>query len=214
MCFSKEASIFSFLIGIIGAILCISLGSTTDKIIGYFLGFVSSMQGLEFLLWSHQVCDDYNKIVSNIAMVFNHLQPIALGVIFLLLNSKKENNTWIILAMILYLFIIIPYSDDFVENKEIQCTMKNNENQHLIWKWNSMDNSIVVYSIFLLTLGVLCLLGFPSFKHGVYAAIFAAFSFFTSVFLYSPETIGALWCYYVVYAPITYYVLRKVFVEV
>ena len=36
MCFSKNASIASFSIGIVGAILCISLGTITDKIVGYF----------------------------------------------------------------------------------------------------------------------------------------------------------------------------------
>ena len=73
MCFSKNASIVSFTIGIVGSILCITLGTATDKIVGYFLGYVSLMQGIEYLLWSHQICDNYNRVVSIIGMLLNNL---------------------------------------------------------------------------------------------------------------------------------------------
>ena len=37
------------------------------------------MQGIEFLLWKHPVCDDYHKAVSVAGMILNHLQPVVLG---------------------------------------------------------------------------------------------------------------------------------------
>jgi nicotinamide riboside transporter PnuC len=90
MCFSPEASIRSLLAGVFGSLLCISLGTTKDKIVGYFLGFVSLMQGIEYLLWKHQKCDNYNKVISITGMILNHLQPFILGVIVLILNPKIE----------------------------------------------------------------------------------------------------------------------------
>ena len=65
MCFSKEVSLATFIIGVLGGFLCYSVNSPDYKIIGLFFGFVSLMQGIEYLLWCHQTCDTYNKILTN-----------------------------------------------------------------------------------------------------------------------------------------------------
>ena len=90
MCFSSEASIRSLTAGLLGSFLCVSLGTATDKIMGYFLGFVSLMQGIEYLLWKHQTCNHYNRAISILGMVLNHLRPVILGIVVLLLNPKTQ----------------------------------------------------------------------------------------------------------------------------
>lgn len=90
MCFSARVSIITFIIGIIGAYKCIQLGEPLDKIIGYFLGFVALMQLIEYLLWTHQKCDKYNKMLSITGMLLNHLQPIMLGLLVLNFNKNIE----------------------------------------------------------------------------------------------------------------------------
>jgi len=209
MCFSARSSIISFTVGIVGALLCTTLGTVSDRIVGFFLGFVASMQGIEYLLWTHQECDDYNRLVSKIGMILNHLQPIVLGIVLLYLNSNNMNNHFILLLMAAYLFVIVPYSQQFLDNPDIECTVKRDDNEHLRWRWNEMENYQFVYIFFLMTLVGLCLLGFPKFEYGMYGAIVTMFSFLTSTIFYS-NAVGALWCYYTVYVPIIYYFLRKV----
>lgn len=206
MCFSAQSSIVTFIIGIIGAILCISLGSITDKIIGFFFGFTSLIQGIEYLLWTHQKCDDYNRIISILGMILNNLQPFILGLIILFINTTTPNKNWIIGIMILYLSLIIPYSIQF--DKTIQCTIKDDNSKHLKWNWNLMKNSGFVYSIFIFCFCLFALLGFPRFIYGIYFSIIIIISYLTSAYFYTWDFSGVLWCYYSAFFPIIYYLLR------
>jgi hypothetical protein len=207
MCFSAKASIISFCVGMIGAIFCISLGTITDKIVGYFFAFVSCMQGIDYLLWSHQICDDYNRTFSIFGMILNNLQPFVLGLVILLINTKTPNKNWIIGLMILYLCIIIPYSMQY-DTPIKQCTIKDEKSKHLNWNWTYMNYTTVVYTILLLYFCVFSLLGFPKLIYGIYFSIFAVISYITSAYFYTISYAGSLWCYYSVFFPIIYYLCR------
>jgi hypothetical protein len=208
MCFSARSSILSFTIGLLGSLLCLSLGSVKDRIIGYFFGFVSLMQGIEYLLWTHQKCDNYNRLISLLGMSFNHLQPFVLGIIILLINKNVNHKPWIYLVMFLYVLIIVPYSLQFFSvGKDKQCTLKNTAN-HLQWNWNILQYNRLIYIIFLLTMSVLFILGMPTMKTGLYFALGAILSYITSAIVYNYNDVGALWCYYVAFLPIIYFVLH------
>jgi len=206
MCFSAESSIISFNLGILGSILCISLGSILSKAVGYFLGFVSLMQGIEYLIWTHQKCDTYNKRLSILGMILNHLQPVVLGIILLILNPTNQYINWIITIILLYLCVIIPYSTQMI-NKDYQCTIKGDK--HLLWKWNLMNYNGLVYTIFLITMIVVSLLGFPEFKDGMYFSTVTFFTYITSLYLYPADVMGAMWCYYTAFIPILYFIINK-----
>ena len=208
MCFSEEASIRSLLAGLIGSGLCISLGTISDKTIGYFLGFVSLMQGIDYLLWRHQKCDMYNRIISVLGMVLNHLQPFVLGLVVLMLNPKNKYNKTIMTLMIIYLIVIIPYSYQFIKMKGT-CTLKSENHDHLIWKWNNMPFARVRYFTFLVVMTSIFILGLPNKMAGLGFALTGLFMYSSSLVVYPREVAGALWCYYTAYIPITYYVLRK-----
>lgn len=211
MCYSKNASILSFTFGVVGSLLCVSLGTITDKIIGFFMLFVSLMQGIEFLLWKHQICDNYNKFISLLGMVLNHLQPIVLGLLVLLVNSKLSQikQRWIHLFMGFYLIFIIPYSLQFLKDPRLYCTIKKDETAHLLWNWNNMKYHTFVYTVFLITFCALFLLGLPKLQYGIYASLVAVFTYCTSLYFYPQKYTGAIWCYYVVFLPVIYYLLRK-----
>lgn len=208
MCFSEQASIRSLLAGLIGSGLCVSLGTVSDKIVGYFLGFVSLMQGIDYLLWRHQKCDMYNRVISVLGMILNHLQPFVLGIVVLLLNPKNPYNKTILTLMIIYLMVIVPYSYQFIKMKGT-CTLKGENHDHLIWKWNSLPFARVRYFTFLVVMSAIFILGTPNKMVGIAFALCGIFMYSTSLIVYPREVAGALWCYYTAYIPITYYVLRK-----
>ena len=208
MCFSEQASIRSLIAGLIGSGLSISLGTTSDKIIGYFLGFVSLMQGIDYLLWRHQKCDTYNRVISVLGMVLNHLQPFVLGIVVLMLSPKNKYNKTIMTLMVLYLIVIIPYSYQFIKMKGT-CTLKGENHDHLIWKWNNMPFARVRYFTFLVVMSSIFILGNPNKMAGLGFALCGLFMYSSSLVVYPREVAGALWCYYTAYIPISYYVLRK-----
>lgn len=205
MCFSERASIVSFFFGIIGSLLLISLGGVNNKIIGYYFVYISFMQIIDFLLWRHQVCDDYNRMISLLGMFLNNSQPIVLGMIILLFNPKHQN---IILSfMLLYLCFVIPYSLPFVTNKKLQCTLKGKEN-HLLWNWNLLKYSLIMYFIYLVTVSGLFTYGLTNFKIGLFIAFIAVITYVSSLFIYTQKYVGTIWCYYAVFLPILSYLIQ------
>ena len=64
MCFSEKASLIALVAGLSSSLMCYSVGKPDYKIVGLFFAFVTLMQLVDYLLWRHQVCDAYNKMVS------------------------------------------------------------------------------------------------------------------------------------------------------
>ena len=212
MCFSPLASLSTFLIGIIGAILTITLGTPTDKLVGLFFGFVSSMQGIEFALWKNQNCNTMNKIMSILGMVLNHIQPIVLSILILLLNNDLSTMTKqiIILSTIIYAIVITAYSLQFTEDDD-GCTLKN-EHNHLEWDWNGMKNKTLVYMLFLCMLVFLFYVGTPDKKSGILLSCLSLISYLISYFIYKDQkVVGALWCIFASFTPILWYGWKKIF---
>jgi hypothetical protein len=209
MCFSSEVSLITFIIGIIGSYLCIQLGEVTDKIVGYLFGFIALMQLIEYLLWNHQKCDNYNKLLSISGMLLNHLQPVVLGFLVLFFNKNMKNRWIIYLILFIYLMVIIPYSLQFLRSGKFDCTLKSKKkSHHLIWKWNRLNGSKWAYILFTLSLALIAIFGLPDLKYGIIMSITIIFSFVTSFIIYPSEAIGALWCFYSVFIVIIYYLLR------
>ena len=67
--------------------------SKTNKILAFFFGFVGFMQVFDWIFWKNQDMSDpkqekTNYLFTKIAMIFNHLQPIVLGLlIFIFIHS-------------------------------------------------------------------------------------------------------------------------------
>ena len=209
MCFSERASIIAFTIGIIGSILCVSLGTIPDKIVGFYLMFVALMQWIEYLLWRHPFCDNYNRIISIMGMILNNLQPVILGIILLVLTNRPK--VWIWIIMVMYLCVVIPYSLQFFQSNTLQCTLKNEQSKHLYWNWNYLNNTVFVYTIFIFTICALALIGFPKRIHGVYFSIVTIITYVTSFIFYTQKYAGVIWCYYSVFLPIIYYLYRQLY---
>lgn len=212
MCFSPLASLSTFLIGIIGATLCLTLGTPTDKLVGLFFGVVSSMQGIEFALWENQNCNTMNKIISVLGMILNHLQPIVLSILILLLNNDLSIMTKqiIILSTIIYAIVITAYSLQFTEDND-GCTLKN-EHNHLEWDWNDMKNKTLVYMLFLFMLIFLFYVGTPDKKSGILLSCISLISYLISFFIYKDQkVVGSLWCLFASLTPVLWFISKKIF---
>jgi hypothetical protein len=211
MCFSPFVSLSTFIIGIIGAILCVSLGTSTDKLVGLFFGFVSSMQGIEYVLWNNQECNNMNKLFSFLGMILNHIQPIILCILILILNTnlsytKKQR---IIILTIIYFIIITAYSIQFINDN--MCTIKNKYN-HLSWDWNSMKYKEIVYLFYLFMLIFLFYIGTPIKKDGITISMIILISYTISYFIYKDKKIiGTLWCLFAAFTPILWVGYKKLF---
>lgn len=194
MCFSQNASIVSFLVGMSSSLYCYSLGTPDSKVFGVFFAFVSLMQTIDYLLWRHQFCDYYNKAVSMFGMILNHFQPILLGLLLLLYKSSSINKNTVLYILGVYLLFIIPYSMQFIDNPE--CTIKDHKTG---FQWNGIEkNKTITYLVFLLCISALFYLGF-----GSYAGILSVLTFVLTIIFYSSK-VGATWCFFAVGVPVLY----------
>lgn len=209
MCFSPLASLSTFIIGIIGAILCLSLGTSTDKLVGFFFGFVSLMQCIEYVLWNNQECNDINKLFSLLGMILNHLQPIILCILIILLNNNLSyaKKQIIVILTIIYFIIIASYSIQF--RNDNMCTLKNEYN-HLSWDWNRMKYKEIVYLFYLFMLIFLFYIGTPDKKDGITISWIIFISYIISYFIYKDKKIiGTLWCLFAAFTPGLWFGYKK-----
>ena len=207
MCYSADVSLFTFAIGFGFSILLIFTNEKFNKLLGLFLGFVSLMQLIEYLLWKHPVCDDYNKTISVIGMCLNHLQPVVLALITGLIYSKNIGS--LILISIAYLTVIIPYSAQFTDDLRCSTKQVGDTDPHLVWNWNSMKNNEIVYYLFLASFVAIGLIGMP-FDKGLIFSIVAVLTYGSSKLIYDRKVMGSLWCFWTAFIPAFAYIRQLI----
>ena len=211
MCFSAQASLASFLVGIIGCVFVYNLKNRTqfDIILALYIGYVSIMQGIEFLLWSHQKCDDYHKLISKMGMVLNSAQPLVLCIILLFISPRFMKNIHPILLIILsYSLYAFFYFKQYTGN--LQCTVPRPDDPHLVWNWNIMSSYHIWWAVYISTVVLISILGMPTLMIGSMFAFFASASLGLSILLYPRQDVGALWCFFTSLTPPLYYFYRVI----
>ena len=203
MCFSKEVSLGTFIIGAIGATLLYSLNTKIDKILGIFFFYVILMQLLEFILWNNLTCNTINKITTITSIVLNETQPIILALL-LLYNYNLPNKKHIILFTIIYSIIMILYD---LQTKTL-CTLKNQFN-HLEWGWHFLNMYVFVYLIYVLYLAYI-ILSIP-FNWNITLLLLVIIPYLISIYIYlGTGAIGSVWCVFAAFFPIIWFFLRKI----
>jgi hypothetical protein len=201
MCFSAEVSLLTFSIGVIFSILIFQFNEPSYKIFAVYLFYISFMQLIEFLLWTHQVCDDYNRNTSIAGMFLSHLQPIVLAILMVTFYKQSSNmKLYILVISILYLIFIIPYSIKFLKDESIQCTLKK-DNPHLIWNWTNNHNAKLAYMFYFISVTTLLLFGIPDRKLAYIFTFLHSLTLLTSYLFYSRPYLGSIWCFYGSLAP-------------
>lgn len=207
MCFSEKVSIATFALGFGFGLLITLLPKPEDKVIGFFLAFVSLMQGIEALLWRHQDCDLYNRMLTSAGMWLNHLQPLLL----IGLSSAYFPKTLNILFPIgiLYSIAMILYTMQFDEaSPDGKCTRKDTCTPHLHWKWNELENYRLFYAFFMLVLFSIPFLVFQDTTIAKFISFAGVISWSVSATIYPPHVVGALWCFFTAFLPIVYFSFR------
>ena len=206
MCYSSEVSLATFSIGLGFSILLVFNKNPFHKLVGFFLGFVSFMQFIEYLLWNHQVCDETHKNISVAGMLLNHLQPIVLALITGFIY--KKNIVTLFVISLVYLSVIIPYSLQYTS--DIQCSTKQSSNTdpHLVWNWNTMKYTDIVYLLFLATFVGIALYGMP-FPEGILFSSVSILTYVSSILFYDRNVVGSMWCFWTAFFPAITYLIPQ-----
>ncbi len=198
MCYDADTSRNAFVIGIVSSIvLYYSTQKTEYKAIALFLGYVTLMQGFDYLFWTRPPPSEVNRVATKAAAVVNWMQPV---ILFLLLNTPRQQNRMNQLALVYFIcaavYLIIHW------NKLSFTEVKDDSAPSLRWDWNHYKGAYLLIILYLVV-------SFYFIKHGLsYPLNYILLFVFAVTYLFSlikhkiNVSYGRFWCYYAAYAPL------------
>ncbi len=199
MCFTKELSLTSLIVGIGSSLALFLFGNkkvkNTNLAICLFFLFVSFMQFFDLMMWSDQRCQSINRLASIAGPLFNHLQPV----VFLLLSWYFVGSNHMVPSIILvpvnilYCVYVADRYKHYLETEDL-CTETNEDNQ-LDWEWKYNFNYTIFFCV--------SLLNYINFFHDINIVLVVAFSYLL-MFASNQwkQNNGQIWCVLVTSVPL------------
>jgi hypothetical protein len=185
MCWSLQASLITWIIGVVSGLFLLQRKLKNDLILGLLILTYSSMQLWEALMWYDQKCGQINLIGTKLAYIalWSHVLAIGVG---LYLEQKVVSPLIIGLSLLLFGLITMP--------KNFTCSLPG-KNKHLHWGFNPQFY-MVVFSISIL----LCLLYIKPVPYAIAISLLFLLSFaFCYLYGYdkdpSKSVVGSFWCW-------------------
>lgn len=199
MCFSKEVSLATYLIGNIG---CLALAHAKHMVEAAFFAYVLLMQLVEYVLWCHQPCDDVNRLATKCGIVINHCEPLVLYGCLLVFTTNNRllqnlNRQRTRLLMLLYTMVSILYTAQTFTG---DCsTVTEFSKPHIFWSWNYARYSDEYYVFFLALMNYL---EYTCMENGLTCCVVTTASYILSYAIYyKTKAVGSMWCFFVAFDP-------------
>ena len=203
MCWSFEASMSTFIVGMVGSALLYARGRPIDKPLAIFAAYVVSMQGLEALMWSDPTCKKgINVPASMLALVQNIGQPFV-GVWLFYNFYSAGTKPYVVKIMAAYGIILLGWlfsNWKIFQQKGFFCTRPFNEH-NLKWNWTTPAHQSVFWGIFVLT--VITLLFMVNDKP--FALTIGGYTLLSYIYSYykylNVKAVGSWWCVFATALP-------------
>lgn len=206
MCYNKEVSLISFILGTLINLFVLLYYKNNVKIrtICIIWQWVLMMQLSEYLIWKDQNCGNLNKVGTKLAMFFNLTQPIIVFIGLMLISYQSYTMKYI--ASLIILIYIVYMINNIKNNKEYICTKPSTKCTHLNLKWwNDFKKGGLIYCIALL--GVILLLLRP-LKLSLFVFFYILITLIISIIFYSCGQ-ASMWCFMVVPFPLFLLIFAK-----
>lgn len=197
MCYSLQASISSLIINIISTIFLLNVTKNQYiKALSFFFAFVGIMQFYDAIFWLTQ--ENFlhlNRVVTKMAMVTNHFQPIILYLLISLF-TKIRFNLFTNLVLILYIIFATFYT--YIHFNRL--TLTKIHGITLKWEWNYFKYAPILYTLFLILLSLISFhLPYPL---NILMFLVNIISFAFSYKISKSSGTGRLWCKIAAYIPL------------
>ena len=207
MCYSAPVSLGTYLLGSIFSYLLYLEKDALSKVIGGFMGYVVLMQLIEFLLWSHQVCDIFNKSISFAGLILNYTQPVILAILLLKFYNQNSLNKKLIIGIIsLYIILVSFYIIQFI--KKDKCSLKKG-NPYLLWNWSNLEYATMANILYIVTLFSLFFIGIPNKLTALIIFMIGGLTLLFSYIYYPRGFVGSIWCFFAAFIPVLFYIYIK-----
>jgi hypothetical protein len=202
MCYNKEISITTYIIGTIFSILLLKNKKIGLNIAGGFFLLTIQMQMIDFLLWNNNKCNQYNINISTFGSIITYIQPIFLYILIISYNKELNKTKKNILTLLVGIFLIGLYK--FVQNKyPLECSLVTEKSKPYInWSW--VENNRSFNLLYLITLGLLLYIGLPS-PYNIYLFVLCIGSYIGTLYIMHGRAFGTIWCWLAALGPIILY---------
>jgi hypothetical protein len=205
MCYDADTSRNAFVIGIVSSIaLYCSTSKSEYKAVALFLGYVTLMQGFDYLFWTYPKPSEINRVATKAAAVVNWMQPVILYLLLNLQSNKIASRLAFVYFLSAAIYTIIHW------NKLTFTEVKPDSAPSLRWDWNHYKGSVVIVSLYLIVSLYFIKQGLGYPLNYLLIAIFAG-TYLFSLFKYKINvSYGRFWCYYAAYAPLLLLLILQV----
>ena len=202
MCYTAEASAYSFIVGITVSSYLYTQPSSDLKIIGGIFFLVSFMQLFDYVFWRTQdgASKDTNRLFTKLAIIVNNIQPLVLAyLIYKYKGSVKGENIVYLYGLVIVLFMM--------SNWKLLDTTTVGKDGSLYWSWNHWEYSRYFYMFFL---GMLLYLSYYNLSapYNTVLPFIILSLYIVTYFKYGVEVYGRFWCYFAPFVPVVFLFLR------
>jgi hypothetical protein len=182
MCWSIEASIITWIIGVVAAIYLLCRRIKNDIIMGLLVLTYSSMQLWESFMWYDQKCGTINKIGTQLAYfaLWSHVLAIAIG---LYIEYNAIVPMFIGIGLLGYAVLARPTTWG--------CSKPKNGSRHLVWGFNPGFYTIVFTIAIALCLFYIKPLNLAFIISGLFLSTFLL----SLLYGWNSDTTGSFWCW-------------------
>ena len=202
MCYNKDISIYTYLIGLVSSYLLIVNDKISLKILGCFFMIVIQMQLIDYFLWTNNTCNSKNIQISTIGAFINFIQPIILYLAILYFNKNitKKNKRNLNIVILVYIATLIIFT---LRIFPIGCSIVNKlSSPYLQWSWMYEKNTSYVFAYFPIAIMLLLYFGLEK-PYSIYLSLLFILSFILSFIIYRKKrAFGNIWCWFAVFIPI------------
>lgn len=210
MCYNKETSIITYIIGSSISLYLFLIGDKYDKNIAlFFLTFIQ-IQLVEFFMWTNQNCNIYNKLATIFGHIVLVLQPLSIVVGSYIFNTTIINKNIILFLIIINLYPLLSVISYYIKNNKKFICSKSYNNEGLKWDINSLP--LIAYIFYFIMIFSI----WPFFKNkkkGVLILLLGLFTLIKNAYDFKnnriKESWRTHWCFESVFIPIIYLILLK-----
>ncbi len=207
MCYTSEASAYSFIVGITVSSYLYTQPSSDLKIIGGIFFLVSFMQLFDYVFWRNQPPWKTKNLETNIlftklAVIVNNIQPLVLAyLIYKYKGSIKGEKLVYLYGLVMVLFMMNNW-------KLIDTTPTTvGKDGSLYWSWNHWEYSGYFYMFFL---GMLLYLSYYNLSapYNTVLPSIILLLYIVTYFKYGVEVYGRFWCFFAPFIPLVFLFIR------
>jgi hypothetical protein len=214
MCYDYKTSIQALTINVISSIILYNSIPTNVqlKTIALFSLFVGVMQLWDALFWIYPEQTTVNQYATKAAMIWNHLEPIVLGLLIMYVMGKSLPSLSKYIFTLYIIFSIIYTVSGWFQIKGTTTTIESKDS--LNWQWNHLQFAEMFYILFLLCLIILFYENFTGWISGL-SILLTIFTFAFSYYKYDiKKSTGRFWCYFAAFTPLFYLIYMNLCLKI